>query len=199
MRRCSGRYGTTEMLLNLDDGARGAFLQLLGAILALAPIGYALAHLLAVVVIARAGGVEREVRDLWLYRWPWTETFLAAARWLSVVATFWWIGRPERTSIRRRVDVLRIAAGLDTLRNHHVDVVSFQPERLLDGGGRRHHERTRRLDACKKPGVRQGPKWKLTTSGLVSSTMVHIASPNGGRSRRRGGSGLIPQASQAWE
>ena len=35
------------------------------------------------------------------------------------------------------------------------------------------------------------PKWKLTTSGLASSTTLHMSSPNGGRSTRVGGGSAV--------
>ena len=48
-----------------------------------------------------------------------------------------------------------MSAGLRTLRNDRIDVMSFQSERLFDGCRRRHDKTTSRLDARHKSGRRQ--------------------------------------------
>ena len=82
------------------------------------------------------------------------------------------IGRQEQAAV---------AAGFQALRDDRVDAVRFEPERLVDGGGR---SRGLRAPAARTRASSSGagsPKWKLTTAGLNSSSTSAAAAPKGAR------------------
>src|SRR5262249_18752015 len=67
-----------------------------------------------------------------------------------------------------------MAAGLVALRDHGIDAPRFEPARLGGGGRRTHHQKASRLEPLQEPRL----KWKLTTSGFVSSTTSHMTESN---------------------
>jgi hypothetical protein len=71
--------------------ARAVAWPLLVAALASVPMVYAVAHLAGVVAIARTGGEERVVRDLWLYAWPSTARVIGSAQGLALLVAGAWV------------------------------------------------------------------------------------------------------------
>jgi hypothetical protein len=71
--------------------ARQATLPALAAALASTSFVFTLAHLVALIVFARAGGDRFYVRDLWLYAWSGTSTLLRCMQILAVVVVAVWV------------------------------------------------------------------------------------------------------------